>query len=232
VACASANDVYVTDLTTSADTAVTADGNEDVINAPSDWVYEEERGLRGASRWSADGRRIAFWRLDETAIRPFYLLNADSLYPELVPVRYPKAGMPNSEVKIGIVDLASRQTTWVDLGGDKDIYVAAMDFAGSSNEIWLTRLNRHQNRLDLLLADATSGASRTIMADSDAAWVDAHEPRWIAGGKQFLFESERDGSQPVELFDRAGALVRRVTPGGWDVLQVFGADEKKQLLYF
>src|SRR6059036_4271267 len=77
--------------------------------------------------------------------------------------------LPNSEVRIGIADLATRRTAWVDLGSEKDIYVAAMDFAGSGNEIWLSRLNRHQNRLDLLLADATSGASRTIMADSDAA---------------------------------------------------------------
>src|SRR5204862_3272927 len=119
----------------------------------SDWVYEEELDLRDAFRWSADGRRIAFWRLDQTAIRPFYLLNADSLYPELVPVRYPKAGMPNSEVKIGIVDLASRQTTWVDLGGDQDIYVAAMGFAGSSSESWLTRLNPHTNPPERLSAD-------------------------------------------------------------------------------
>ena len=226
-----ANNIYVTDLTTGAETAVTADGNDNVINGTSDWVYEEELDLRDAFRWSPDGRRIAFWRLDQTAIRPFYLLNADSLYPELVPVRYPKAGMPNSEVKIGIVDLASRQTTWVDLGGDKDIYVAAMDFAGSSNEIWLTRLNRHQDRLDLLLADAQRGASRVIMTDRDSAWVDANQPRWINGGKQFLFVSERDGYDQVYLFNRDGSLLRRVTPGGWDVLQVYGVDEKKQVLY-
>src|SRR5437588_4159312 len=226
------NNIYVTDLASGAETALTADGSDNVINGTSDWVYEEELDLRDAFRWSPDGHRIAFWRLDQTAIRPFYLLNADSLYPELVPVRYPKAGTPNSEVRIGVVDLATHRTAWVDLGADKDIYVAAMDFAGSGDEIWLTRLIRHQNRLDLRLADATSGASRTIMTDSDAAWVDAHEPRWIAGGKQFLFESERDGYQQVYLFDRAGALVRRVTPGGWDVLQVYGVDEKGRMLYF
>jgi len=225
------NNVYVTDLTTGAETAVTADGNENVINGTSDWVYEEELDLRDAFRWSPDGRRIAFWRLDQTAIRPFYLLNADSLYPELVPVRYPKAGTPNSEVRIGVVDLATHRTAWVDLGADKDIYVAAMDFAGSGDEIWLTRLNRHQNRLDLLLADTQRGASRVIMTDRDSAWVDANQPRWIDGGKQFLFVSERDGYDQVYLFNRDGSLVRRVTPGGWDVSQVYGVDEKQKVLY-
>ena len=226
------NNVYVTDLATGAEAALTRDGGENVINGTSDWVYEEELDLRDAFRWSPDGKRIAFWRLDQTAIPPFYLLNQDSLYPALVPVRYPKAGTANSEVKIGVVEVAGGRTSWVDLGPDKDIYVAAMGFADSSGALWLTRLNRHQNRLDLLLADPQTGASRVIMTDSDSAWVDANQPRWIDGGKQFLFMSERDGYDQVYLFDRSGSLVRRVTPGGWDVQDVYGVDEKNRVLYF
>ncbi len=226
------NNIYVTDLATGAETALTSDGGENVINGTSDWVYEEELDLRDAFRWSPDGKRIAFWRLDQSAIRPFYLVNQDSLYPQLVPVHYPKAGTPNSEVKIGVVEVATRRTVWVDLGADRDIYVAAMDFAASPTEIWLTRLNRHQSRLDLVLADAATGASRVIMSDSDSAWVDAHEPRWINGGRQFLFLSERDGFAQAYLFDRDGTLVRRVTPGGWDVLELYGVDEKAKALYF
>jgi dipeptidyl-peptidase-4 len=225
------NNIFVTDLATGAETAVTSDGGDNVINGASDWVYEEELDLRDAFRWSPDGQRIAFWRFDQTAIRPFYLLNQDSLYPSLVPVRYPKAGTPNSDVKIGVADVATGRTAWVDLGADKDTYVAAMDFADSPTEVWLTRLNRHQNRLDLLLADATSGASRVIMTDTDSAWVDANQPRWIDGGKQFLFVSERDGYDQVYLFDRRGSLVRRLTPGGWDVRDLYGVDEKERVVY-
>jgi dipeptidyl-peptidase 4 len=226
------NNLYVTDLATGAEKALTTDGGENVINGTSDWVYEEELDLRDAFRWSPDGRRIAFWRFDQTAIRPFYLVDHDSLYPALVPVRYPKAGTTNSTVKIGVTEVASGRTSWVDLGADKDIYVAAMDFADSPTELWLTRLNRHQNRLDLLLADATSGATRVIMSDSDSAWVDANRPRWMAGGKQFLLVSERDGYDQVYLFNRDGSLVRRVTPGGWDVFEVVGVDEQSKVLYF
>ena len=226
------NNIYVTDLATGTETALTRDGGENVINGTSDWVYEEELDLRDAFRWSPDGKRIAFWRLDQTAIAPFYLLNQDSLYPALVPVRYPKAGTPNSEVKIGVTDITGGRTAWVDLGPDKDIYVAAMGFADSSGQLWLTRLNRHQNRLDLLLADPQTGASRVIMTDSDSAWVDANRPRWIEGGKQFLFVSERDGYDQVYLFDRGGSLVRRLTPGGWDVQDVYGVNEKSGTLYF
>ncbi|PYP80371.1 MAG: hypothetical protein DMD25_03670 [Gemmatimonadetes bacterium] len=226
------HNIYVTDLATGTETALTTDGGENVINGTSDWVYEEELDLRDAFRWSPDGRRIAFWRLDQTAIRPFYLVNQDSLYPTLVPVRYPKTGTANSTVTIGVTELATGRTSWVDLGGEQDIYIAAMDFADSPNELWLTRLNRHQNRLDLLLADATTGAARVIMSDSDSAWVDANQPHWIAGGRQFLFVSERDGYDQVYLFNRDGSLVRRVTPGGWDVFELLGVDEQSKVLYF
>src|SRR5881396_2405939 len=226
------NNLYVTDLATGAETALTTDGGENVINGTSDWVYEEELDLRDAFRWSPDGRRIAFWRFDQTAIRPFYLVDHDSLYPALVPVRYPKAGTTNSTVKIGVTEVATGRTSWVDLGADTDSYVAAMDFADSPNDLWLTRLNRHQNRLDLLLADATTGAARVIMSDRDSAWVAANQPRWIAGGRQFLFVSERDGYDQVYLFNRDGSLVRRVTPGGWDVFELLGVDEPSKVLYF
>src|SRR5881409_1253666 len=90
------NNLYATELASGTERALTSDGDANVINGTSDWVYEEELNLRDAFRWSPDGRRIAFWRLDQTAIRPFYLVNQDSLYPELVPVHYPKAGTPNS----------------------------------------------------------------------------------------------------------------------------------------
>jgi dipeptidyl-peptidase 4 len=226
------NNLYVTDLATGAETALTTDGSENIINGTSDWVYEEELNLRDAFRWSPDGRRIAFWRFDQTAIRPFYLVDHDSLYPALVPVRYPKAGTPNSTVKIGVADVTTGRTSWVDLGAEQDRYVAAMDFAASPTELWLTRLNRHQNRLEVLLADATTGASRVITTDADSAWVDAHEPLWIDGGKQFLLLSDRDGYAQLYLFNRDGSLVRRVTPGGWDVLDVYGVDERARAVYF
>jgi dipeptidyl-peptidase 4 len=226
------NNIYVTDLASGTETALTSDGGENVINGTSDWVYEEELDLRDAFRWSPDGKRIAFWRLDQSAIQPFYLVNQDSLYPRLIPVHYPKAGTPNSAVRIGVAEVATGRTVWVDLGAERDIYVAALDFAGSPDEIWLTRLNRHQNRLDVLLADARTGASRVVMTDSDSAWVDAHVPQWISGGKQFLFLSQRDGYAQAYLFNRDGSLVRRVTPGGWDVLDLYGVDEKSKVLYF
>jgi dipeptidyl-peptidase-4 len=226
------NNLFVTDVRSGRETQITYDGDENVINGATDWVYEEELGLRDAFRFSPDGSRIAFWRFDQTVIKSFYMTDALSLYPELLPVRYPKAGEANSEVRIGVVEISSGNTTWVDIGSERDIYIARMDFANSSDEIWLTRLNRHQNRLDLMLADAGTGESRVILTDTDEAWVTNTVPRWIKGGRQFLFESERGGYNQVHLFDRQGSLVNLVTPGAWDVLDVYGVDEENDVLYY
>jgi dipeptidyl-peptidase-4 len=226
------NNIFVTDLRSGRETQLTHDGSENIINGATDWVYEEELDLRDAFRFSPDGSRIAFWRFDQTVIKPFYMTDDLSLYPELLPVRYPKAGEANSEVRVGVVEISSGAVTWIDLGGECDIYVARMDFASSSDEVWLTRLNRHQNRLDLLLADVHTGESRVIFTDSDDAWVENNEPLWIRGGRQFLFQSERSGYNQVYLWDRDGTLVNRVTPGEWDVLGVYGFDDENDWLYY
>ncbi len=226
------HNIFVTDIRSGREIQLTFDGDDNVINGTTDWVYEEELGLRDAFRFSPDSRRIAFWRLDQTVIEPFYMIDNLELYPVLLPVRYPKAGAQNSDVRIGVVEVSSGETTWVDLGTEKDIYVAQMGFAGSSNEVWLTRLNRHQNRLDLMLADVRSGASRVIMTDSDAAWVDANAPIWIDDGRRFLFESERDGYNQLLLFNSDGSLQNKVTVGEWDVSSVYGVDEREDIVYF
>jgi len=226
------NDLFVSDIQAGEERQLTFDGGENIINGTSDWVYEEELGLRDAFRWSQDGRRIAFWRLDQTVIKPFYLIDDTELYPELLPVRYPKAGEQNSEVRIGVVEIESGETAWMDIGQDTDIYIADVGFAGSSDEIWMTRLNRHQNRLDLMLADAGSGESRVIMTDEDAAWVDARDPRWVEDGEQFLYRSERDGFAQLYLYRRDGRLIRKVTEGEWDVSSVYGVDEEQGIVYF
>jgi dipeptidyl-peptidase-4 len=226
------NNIFVSDTRSDREEQLTSDGGPNIINGTSDWVYEEELGLRDAFRFSPDGKRIAFWRLDQTQIPPFYLVDDLSLYPELRTVRYPKAGTVNSEVRIGVVEISSRRTTWIDLGSEPDIYVARMGFADSSDEIWLTRLNRHQNRLDLMLADVRNGESRVVTTDTDAAWVENKAPYWIDEGRQFLFESERDGYNQVYLFNRDGTLTTKLTPGQWDVSTVYGVDPARRILYF
>ncbi|MGB5304067.1 MAG: DPP IV N-terminal domain-containing protein, partial [Gemmatimonadota bacterium] len=133
------NDIFVNDLSSGEEQRLTFDGSETIINGTTDWVYEEELGLRDAFRWSPDGSRLAYWRFDQSPIRTYWLVDAMPLYPELNGIRYPKAGEANSKVRVGSVELASGETTWFDIGSDEDIYIARMEWASSSDEVVIQR---------------------------------------------------------------------------------------------
>ena len=227
------NDIYVTELAGGEEKSLTSDGGENIINGSTDWVYEEELSLVDGFRWSPDGQRIAFWRFDQSPIETFYLIDEMTLYPELKAVRYPKAGTDNSRVRLGVVEIASGQTTWIDASTvSQDGYIARMDFATSPNEIWFQRLNRHQNTMDLMVADVRSGESRTVITDRDNAWVSINVPTWIKDGREFVYLSERDGFAQLYLYNRDGREIRKLTTGAWDVLDMYGVDEEAELVYF
>jgi dipeptidyl-peptidase-4 len=210
---------------------LTTDGSEEIINGTTDWVYEEELGLRDAFRWSPDGRRIAYWRFDQSKVPAFPLVNELSLYPQVATLRYPKAGEPNSRVRVGVVDANGGTTTWIDVGADTGIYVARMEWLGSDSLV-IQRLPRKQNRIDLLVASAATGKTRILLTERDSAYVDVDDhPTWINGGRQFLWMSDRSGWRQVFLYNRDGSLVRQVTRDGSDVLSINGVDQRGGWVY-
>ncbi len=226
------NDLWVTELATGVETRLTRDGSENIINGTFDWVYEEELGLRDGWRWSPDGRKIAFWRLDQTPIKTFYMIDDLELYPEPVPIRYPKAGEANSLVQVGVVDVEGGETRWMDLGENPDVYVARMEWAGRSDELVLQRLNRHQNRLEIMLFGVSSGVGRVIVTENSDAWVDVDDDFvWLASGR-FVWSSDRDGYNHLYLYQRDGSLARQLTRGSWDVDGVVGVDEAGGWVYY
>ena len=161
------NNLFVEDLRTGSTTALTSDGSPMIINGTSDWVYEEELGLRDAFEWSPDGRRIAYYQFDQTGVPEFALVNyTDSLYPSITRYPYPKAGQTNASVRIGVVDVGGGSTRWMNIPGDpRNTYVARMDWAASADELVLQHLNRLQNTNTILLASAATGEVKTMFVD-------------------------------------------------------------------
>jgi dipeptidyl-peptidase-4 len=229
------NNLYVEDLTTGAITALTTDGSRTTINGTFDWVYEEELGLRDGWRWSPDGATIAYWQLDATGVRDFALINnTDSLYAQVQPVQYPKAGEQNSAARVGVVPSTGGATRWFAFEGDpREHYLARMEWAASSRELIIQRLNRLQNRNDVVLADARTLAIRPVLVETDSAWVDVVDDLvWMPDGKAFTWMSERDGWNHVYLVSRDGRKTTLLTPGDYDVLKVLAVDTRGGHVYY
>ena len=231
------NDIYVEDLATGEITRLTTDGSRTVINGTFDWVYEEELDLQDGWRWSPDGERIAYWQLDASGVREFLLLNStDSLYSFTIPIQYPKAGSTNSAARVGVVGSSGGETVWMEVPGDpRNNYIARMEWAASPDELVIQHLNRLQNTLQIMLADASTGAVRTIHTESDPdAWVDMRVElfEWIDDGQRFLWLSESDGWRHAYVISRDGEEVRPITPGEYDITDVVGVDLAEEWLYF
>jgi dipeptidyl-peptidase-4 len=226
-------DLYTIEIASKVVTRLTSNGSATLLNGQADWVYPEELDLDTAHWWSPDSRSIAYLQFDiarEPVFPQISLLNAHGL---LEPERYPKAGDPNAEVRVGIVAAAGGETRWMNLGEPRDFLLARVVWSPSSREILAERLNRVQNKLDLLLADTSTGVSRAILHEDDPQWINVKgEPKFLADGQRFLWTSERSGFRHLYLYNIDGRLERQLTSGNWEVENVAGIDEARHRVLF
>ena len=222
-------DIFVQDLEDLSVIRLTNDVGEHIINGTSDWVYEEEFGLRDGFRWSPDSRHIAYWQFDSEGVQTFNLINnTDTLYPELTPIPYPKVGTTNSACRVGVIPVTGGETSWFEPEGDpRNHYIPKMGWAESSEEIWIIRLNRLQNTARMMLGNIETGVLRPVFTDSDEAWVDMRndDPQWLDDGRWFTWLSERDGWRHLYLVSRDGKEERLVTIGDYDITEAAHVDE-------
>ncbi|SEA67889.1 S9 family peptidase [Pedobacter hartonius] len=235
VAYVSGHNLYVEDLATKTAKALTTDGTDRLINGTFDWVYEEEFDCRDGFRWSPDGTSLAYWQIDARKIKNFLMINnTDSIYPYVVPVEYPVVGENPSACKIGIVNVATAQTTWVNVPGDNiQNYIPRMDWVPNTSDIILQQINREQNTTHLFVANTTSGTVKSIYTETDKAWVDAAADwEWINGGKEFIWISEKDGWRHYYRISKDGKKQTLINKGAYDVIESSLVDEKNNTFYF
>ena len=229
------HNIYVEDLATSKVNQLTFDGTEDLINGTFDWVYEEEFGLRDGFRWSPDSKSIAYWQLDASEVRDFYMINnTDSLYSYIIPVQYPKVGQTLSACRVGVIPAEGGNTVWMQLDGDpQNNYIARMEWAANSDEIIFQYLNRHQNTIQLMLGNAKTGEVTNIYTETDDAWLDVIDDLvWMDDGESFTWVSEQTGWRHIYVVSRDGKTVQPVTKGDFDVISIQNIDIKNGYVYF
>lgn len=245
VAFVSEFNLYVQDLTSGQISMLTADGTRKLINGTFDWAYEEEFACRDGFQWSPDGTRISFWQIDANQIHDYYMINTtDSIYSQIIPVEYPKVGESPSPARIGIIELASKKLTWLNIPGDpQQHYLPRMEW-NSPEFLLVQQLNRKQNHSKILGVNVTTNVANLIFEEQDETWIDVlsswentygltyrHEFKWINGGKEFLWFSEKDGWRHLYRIDLSGK-VTPVTHGNYDVINLLHFNEKENSLYF
>ena len=228
------NNVFVTDLATMKETAVTSNGlKNNLINGSADWVYEEEFGFAQGFFWSPDSKQLAYYTFDESQVPEYDMQEWGGLYPKEYRFKYPKAGEKNSVVSVSAYDVASARTVKMDVGPEPDQYLPRVQWTTAPNTLSIQRLNRLQNKLEVLHADATTGKNRVVLTDTNPAYVEINDDlKYLDGGKQFLFTSEKDGYQHLYLHEMSGKLVRQVTKGNWEISAINGFDPKTGFVYY
>ena len=227
--------IYVENLLSGEIRQLTTTASDDVINGTFDWVYEEELSLRDGFRFSPDSQSIAYWQINTQGVPRIALVdNAAGHYPKLLMLPYPKTGQTNPICRVGVVGLGIRTTEWLPVPGDeRDNYIARMDWAGNSDEIVLQQLNRLQNTNRVMLARPNGAQVKTILTERDDAWVDIHDEKfWLKDGAEFTWLSERDGWRHLYIVSRDGEIVRKVTTGEYDVIELLHVDEVRSTAYF
>ncbi len=228
------NNLYMMALNSLKETQITFDGKmNEIINGTTDWVYEEEFAITRGFYWSPDSKKIAFYRFDESKVKQYTMQMWGELYPEGYTYKYPKAGEDNSVVDVMIYDLETGNTMKLNIGSQNDQYMPRMQWTQDANVLALMRMNRLQDKMELLLADARTGAITPLYTEEDEAYVEVPETwLFLKDGKHMLLTSEKDGYNHIYLYDLTGKLVRQITNGAYDVTSVCSVDEKAGLVYY
>lgn len=228
------NNLFWVDLSTGEETQITTDGEfNKIINGAADWVYEEEFGFAKAWFWSPEGDRIAFYRFNEERVKEFFMTNWGSLYPEEVEFKYPKAGEQNSIVSIHVYHLDSGETVTMDVGEETDQYIPRINWTRDNDRLAIRRMNRLQNKQDLLLANAETGSTKVILTEQSDTWLDVHDNLYfLSNGEQFITTSDKSGYNHVYLYNMQGKQLEQITSGSWDVTEMIGHNERTYELYY
>ncbi|PPK87633.1 dipeptidyl-peptidase-4 [Neolewinella xylanilytica] len=229
------NNVYIRNLEAGDLTQVTEDGEVNaIINGATDWVYEEEFGFSKALYWSPDGERLAFLKFDESAVPEFtYTDFHNDMYPEYNTFKYPKVGEENSTVSLHVYELENGETTdLLTVNGDDSgewHYIPRVQWTLDDDELTAQRMNRHQNKLELLLFDVDDNEQRSLLTEENKYYVDVTDNlTFLEDG--FIWTSEESGFNQLYHYDMEGGKPVPLTSGEYDVTEFYGVHDGR--IYF
>lgn len=234
------NNLYVLDVVSKQEKALTSDGSEVILNGYASWVYMEE--ILGRSShyrsfwWSPDSKHLAYFRSDDSKVPVFPIYREDGQHGYLENERYPKAGDPNPEVKVGVADVESGSTVWADFNEHDDQYFGMPYWRPDGKALWVQWLNRGQDHYGLYEVALDNGRKHLIYEEQQKTWISLDDEgsriRFLASGKGFVLQSDQTGWNHLYLYDMSGKAVRAITSGNYTVTSLDYIDEENSTVYF
>ncbi|HLG03833.1 MAG TPA: S9 family peptidase, partial [Bacteroidia bacterium] len=229
------NNIFLVDIESRAETQVTMDGEwNKIINGGTDWVYEEEFALPNGLYWSPDSRKIAFYRFDESHVKEFQMTMYNTgLYPAPYTYKYPKAGEENSFVTLHIYDITTKQIIPVDVGKETDQYIPRVNWTNDANTLSFFRMNRLQNKLEVLLTNTNDGTSKVLFTETRDTYIEINDYlTFLPDGKSFIWGNDDSGFMHLYIYGMDGKRKSQITSGEWEVIDFYGYDEKSKTLFY
>ncbi len=222
---AGGHNLWVVKIETGKTRQLTSGGNVDMLKGELDWVYPEELECRTAYWWSPDSTKIAYYQMNEKPVERYPIVDMSSPTGAIEYTHYPQAGTANPIVRVGVVEITGAdaangipETRWMDTGNETNVYIPRVEWLPDSRRIAIQRLNRAQNRLDLLFCDAATGHSKRILTLTDKYWINISDDLYFfSDGKRFLWSNEQSGFRHYYIYDMAGKEIEQLTSGDWGI---------------
>lgn len=233
VAYVKANNLFMLSLSDMQETQITTNGEfNKIINGTTDWVYEEEFAITKGFFWSPDSKKIAFYSFDESNVKEYTIPYYGSLYPVQYTYKYPKAGEANSVISVLVYDIEAQQTHNIDLGPNKDIYIPRLQWT-LNNEVFVHKLNRHQNHYELFVASCNDYKLNKIYDERNECYIEQVEDvTFLSDKKNFILKSEKNGFMNLYKVNIYTKEIEPITTGQYDVADICYIDDKSGKIYF
>ena len=197
-------------------------------------VHQREFGINKGLFWSPKGSALAFYRMDESMVTDYPIVNIDARCAKAEPQKYPMAGMKSHEVTVGVYNLANGETVWLQTGTPKEKYLTNIAWSPDEKSIYIAELNRDQNEMHLVRYSALTGEKEAdLFTEKNDRYVEPRHPVLFLPNdpEKFIWQSQRDGYNHLYLYDTSGKLLKQLTRGNWIVMNVLGFDPKGENLF-
>ncbi len=197
-------------------------------------VHQREFGIEKGLFWSPKGSALAFYRMDESMVTDYPIVNIEARCAKVEPQKYPMAGMKSHEVTVGVYNLSSKETVWLKTGLPKEKYLTNIAWSPDEKSIYIAELNREQNEMHLVRYSASTGEKEAeLFTEKNECYVEPQHPVLFLPNNpgQFIWQSQRDGYNHLYLYDTNGKLLKQLTRGNWIVTDVYGFDAKGENLF-